>query len=91
MISGSITTPVLLMTAIAFVAIATVVLYRAYRGPSIQDRVLAVNMAGTNTVVVLVIVAVIFDLRDALDVAIVYALLNFVLSMAVARFVGRRG
>lgn len=89
--TGSISTLALLLAAIAFIAIAIVVLYRAYRGPTIQDRVLAVNVIGTNTVVVLVIVAVIFDLEDVLDVAIVYAFLNFVLSMAVARFAGRGG
>ena len=91
MSTGSLATSALLLAAIAFVAIATVVLYRAYRGPTIQDRVLAVNVAGTNTVVVLAVVAVIFDLEDALDVAIVYAFLNFVVSMAVARFAGRGG
>lgn len=67
------------------IGIAVVVLYRAVRGPTIQDRVIAVNVAGTNTVVVLVLVALALGFPDVLDIAIVYALLNFVLSIAVAR------
>jgi multicomponent Na+:H+ antiporter subunit F len=88
MIGGDLSTRILLWVAVAFVVISAVVLYRAYHGPTIQDRLLAVNVAGTNTVVIIVLVAVAFGLPDMLDIAIVYALLNFVLSIAVARFIG---
>lgn len=88
MIAGVQSDSILVWLAVAFVVISAVVLYRAFRGPTIQDRMLAVNVAGTNTAVIIVLVAVAFGYPDMLDIAIAYALLNFVLSLTVARFVG---
>lgn len=77
--------------AAVVVAISVPLLYRIYRGPTIQDRVLGLNVLGTSTVVVLALVGVAFDVPGVLDVAIVYAVLNFTTSIAVARLVGPGG
>lgn len=77
---------VLLGGAAAFVAFAAVALYRIVRGPTTHDRVIAVNLAGTNTVVVIALLAGAFDQVVFLDVALVYALLNFLLSIAFSKF-----
>ena len=61
-------------------------LYRAYAGPTVVDRVLAVNIIVTKTLVVLVLLAMVFGRRMLLDVALVYGLLNFVLTIAAGRF-----
>lgn len=61
-------------------------LYRAYRGPTVVDRILAVNIIGTKTLVVLVVLAVVLGRGLLLDVALVYGLLNFVLTVAAGRF-----
>jgi multicomponent Na+:H+ antiporter subunit F len=61
-------------------------LYRAYRGPTDVDRILAINIVGTKTLVVLVVLAIVLGRGLLLDVALVYGLLNFVLTIAASRF-----
>ncbi|MGK2230140.1 MAG: multicomponent Na+:H+ antiporter subunit F, partial [Methanobacteriota archaeon] len=75
----------LLAAATAVVALGVVVLYRVVRGPTVQDRIIAVNVLGTSTVVVIGFVAAALDRPFFLDIALVYALLNFLLSIAAAK------
>lgn len=80
-----------LWTAGALVVLAVVVLYRAVKGPTMQDRVVAVNVLGTNTVVILAVLAVGLDSESFLDIALVYALLNFLMAIAISKFTVKRG
>jgi multicomponent Na+:H+ antiporter subunit F len=82
---------VLLGAASLFTLFAVVVLYRVFRGPTMQDRVVAVNVIGSNIVVVLALIAAAFDEPMFLDVALVYALLNFLMSIAISKFTVERG
>lgn len=82
---------VLLAGAAAFVVLAIVVLYRAIRGPTMQDRVIAVNVLGTNTVVILALLSAALDVPSFLDIALVYALLNFLMAVAISKFTVERG
>lgn len=75
----------------AFVLVAILTLYRVARGPTTQDRVVAVNATGTTTVIVIALVASAFDQPMFLDIAIVYALLNFITSIAISKFTVERG
>ncbi|MFC4356691.1 cation:proton antiporter [Halobium salinum] len=77
--------------AAAFVVFAVVVLYRVVKGPTMQDRVIAVNVVGSNTVVILALLAAAFGESGFLDVALVYALLNFLMSIAISKFTVDRG
>jgi multicomponent Na+:H+ antiporter subunit F len=70
---------------------ALICLYRAAVGPTTQDRVLAVNIVGTKTLVVVVLVTFIQAESFFLDVAIVYALLLFVVTIAVSRYLEAEG
>jgi multicomponent Na+:H+ antiporter subunit F len=83
-------TDLLLAAAVALVALAAVVGYRVVAGPTLQDRVVAVNALGTTAVVVLALLAAAFDDPDLLDVALAYGLLNFLLSIGLARVLGER-
>jgi len=74
-----------------FVLTTVVALYRVVRGPTTQDRVIAVNAVGTTTVLVIALIAAVFDEPAFLDVAIVYALLNFIMSIAISKFTVERG
>jgi multicomponent Na+:H+ antiporter subunit F len=65
---------------------ASVCLVRAYLGPTVADRILAVNIVGTKTLVVLVLLAYIFGRNLYLDIAFVYGLLNFAVTVIAARF-----
>ncbi|PSP74643.1 cation:proton antiporter [Halobacteriales archaeon QS_3_64_16] len=81
----------LLAAAGAFVLFGIVVFYRIYRGPTVQDRVIGVNVVGSNTVVVIALLAAAFGQPGLLDVALVYALLNFLMSIALSKFTVERG
>ena len=74
------------------VTIATLVtmglaLVRAVLGPSVYDRVLAVNMFGTKTVLLLSVIAFLYGRPDFLDLALAYALINLVGVLAVLQFI----
>jgi multicomponent Na+:H+ antiporter subunit F len=77
---------VLLVAAAAFVVASLVGVYRIVRGPTMPDRVIAVNVIGSNTVIVIALLAAAIGEPGALDIALVYALLNFVLSIAISKF-----
>jgi len=61
-------------------------LVRAVLGPSVYDRVLAVNMFGTKTVLLLSVIALMVERPDFLDLALAYALINFIGVLAVLAF-----
>jgi multicomponent Na+:H+ antiporter subunit F len=82
---------VFLATTAAFVVLALVSLYRVARGPTTHDRVVAVNATGTTTVIIIALLAAVLDEPMFLDIAIVYALLNFLMSIAISKFTVERG
>lgn len=61
-------------------------LVRAVVGPTVYDRVLAVNMFGTKTVLLLSVIAFLYGRPDFLDLALAYALINFIGVLAVLEF-----
>lgn len=68
-----------------FVAMALMIA-RAIIGPSHYDRILAANSFGTKTVLLLSLVGFLFGRPAFLDIAIVYALINFVTTIALMKF-----
>ncbi|PSQ63768.1 MAG: cation:proton antiporter [Halobacteriales archaeon SW_8_66_22] len=89
--SAELVTDVFLGTATAFILLVVAMFYRAVKGPSTQDRVLAVNVLGTNTVVVLALLGAALGEPSLLDIALVYALLNFLMAVAISKFTVERG
>ena len=61
-------------------------LVRAAKGPTVFDRILAVNMFGTMTVLFIGVVGYLTKRPDFLDIALVYALMNFISIIAVLRY-----
>ena len=74
------------VVAIATLATMALALVRALLGPSVYDRVLAVNMFGTKTVLLLSVIAFLSSRPDFLDLALAYALINFIGVLAVLVF-----
>ncbi len=76
------------LTAIAAViaANALLCLYRAAVGPTVVDRLLAMNIVGTKTLVVVVLITFIQAESFFLDMGLVYALLLFVVTVAFSRY-----
>ena len=75
-----------LMATLAVLATMALTLVRALRGPSIFDRVLAVNTFGTVTVLLISVLGFLIGRPDFLDLALVYALINFIGTIAVLKF-----
>lgn len=68
---------------------AALSLYRVLKGPTIADRIVAVNVIGTYALIALVLVAYISSEQlFFIDIALTYALLNFMASIIVARYLG---
>lgn len=79
-----------LAAGVALFVLMLPALYRVAVGPTSFDRLVAVNVIGTKTAVLLVIIGTLFDRLDMfVDFALAYALLNFVGSLAVARYLNR--
>ena len=73
---------------VSFAILVTMVLalIRAMLGPSVYDRVLAVNMFGTKTTLLLSVVAFLYGRPEFLDLALTYAMINFIGVLAVLEF-----
>ena len=64
-----------------------VILIRAVIGPTVMDRLVAVNVIGTKATILLIVFGLIFERVDMfVDIAIGYGLLNFIASIAAAKY-----
>ena len=75
---------------IAVIVSLVLTLIRAFLGPTVFDRILAVNAAGTKTVLLIAVLGFLMGRPEFLDIAIVYALINFITNVAVLRYVKYR-
>jgi multicomponent Na+:H+ antiporter subunit F len=72
-------------------ALVAVNLYRVASGPTLYDRLVAVNMIGTKSILLLGVAGILFEREAAfVDLAIVYAMLSFVGVIAIAKYLERR-
>ncbi|MBS3909644.1 MAG: cation:proton antiporter [Actinobacteria bacterium] len=74
------------VAATIIVLAAILVLYRAVKGPRVYDRALAVNVIGTKTVVLIALIGFIDGRPHFLDIALVYALINFIATIAFLKY-----
>lgn len=79
-------TNILAAVCIAILVVMAIALARAFNSPTVYDRILGVNMFGTKTVLFIAAVGFMMGRPDFLDIAIVYALINFIGMVAVLRF-----
>jgi len=61
-------------------------LARALLGPTVYDRILAINAFGTKTVLLVAVFGFLTDRPDFLDISMLYALINFIGTIAVLKF-----
>jgi len=71
--------------AVALLITMIMALIRAVKGPSIYDRIVAVNMFGTKTVLIIAVLGFMMGRPEFLDIALVYALINFIGTIAVLK------
>ncbi len=72
--------------ALAILTTMLLALVRAFLGPSVYDRILALNMFGTKTILLIAVSGFLTGRPDWLDLALLYALISFIGLMAVLRF-----
>ena len=71
---------------VGLLAAMLIALARAIAGPSLYDRVLAVNSFGTKIVLLIAAMGFLSGRPDFLDIALIYALMNFIGAIAVLRY-----
>ena len=76
-----------IVSLVAIVATMLLALARAMLGPTVFDRILAANTFATKTVLLIAVLGFFTGRPDFLDLALVYALINFVGAVAVLKFV----
>ncbi|OGW16573.1 MAG: pH regulation protein F [Nitrospinae bacterium RIFCSPLOWO2_12_FULL_45_22] len=65
--------------------------YRAISGPGLLNRILGVNVIGTKTVIILLLMGFIYGRVDMfVDISMVYAMLNFIATLAAAKYLERK-
>ena len=77
---------VMLGSAFLIIVSMGLMLVRLLGGPTLYDRLLAVNSFGTKTVLFLCVFCFIIDRPDGVDIALLYALMNFIGTIAVLKF-----
>jgi multicomponent Na+:H+ antiporter subunit F len=73
--------------SLAILVVMAMALARAMLGPTVYDRILAVNVFGTLTVALIAVLGFLTARPEFLDIALVYALINFIGTMAVTKYV----
>lgn len=64
---------------------------RILLGPTIWDRLLGFNLMSSKLIMLIVMCAIIFEKNFLLDIALTYALIGFVSTLFISRFVRDRG
>ncbi|MBC7272311.1 MAG: pH regulation protein F [Streptomyces sp.] len=75
----------ILAVMVALLVTMVLALLRAFAGPGLYNRILAINMFGTKTVLFIAVAGFLFGRPEFLDIGILYALVNFVATVAVLR------
>ena len=71
----------------ALIVMMILILIRMFKGPTVIDRLVAVNVIGTKATVLLVVIGIIFERADMfVDISLGYGLLNFITSIAAAKY-----
>ena len=80
-----------LYTSIYLSLVMLLSLFRAVAGPTILDRLIGVNAIGSKTTVLLILIGLIYHRVDMfVDIALAYAMLNFIAVLAASRYFQKR-
>lgn len=80
---------IFIITGILIALTILMSLYRALVGPGVFNQVAAVNVIGTKVIVLLVAIGYIFERPVFFDIALMYAVLNFISTLLVAKYLER--
>ena len=77
-----------IVAALAIIIAMVLILIRAVLGPTVYDRILAVNLFGTKAMLLIAVMGFLDGRPEFLDIALVYALINFIATIAIMKFWG---
>lgn len=77
---------VIMGCSIFLVLLSFVGLYRAYKGPTAADRIVAINVISTKVTVVIVLIALWIKQGSYVNVALIYAMIGFITTIGVAKY-----
>ena len=76
-----------LVSTLILAILVLICLYRAAFGPTVIDRIVAVSAIGTKTTAILLLMGMIYGRVEMfVDIALAYALLNFIATLGAAKF-----
>lgn len=76
-----------ILVAIGLTIIIIIPFYRVIKGPTVFDRLLGAGAIGTKTLVLILLLGLLFKrLEMFIDIAIAYAILNFISSLIIAKY-----
>lgn len=82
----------ILVFAIIFLSITIIgCMYRAIKGPTPADRLIAINVISTKTIILILLVSFILNESYFIDVALVYAMISFVATLIISNFIHELG
>jgi multicomponent Na+:H+ antiporter subunit F len=82
---------IFLYTGLFLSFLMVISLYRAIVGPTVLDRLIGANAIGSKTVVLLILIGFIYERVDMfVDIALAYAMLNFIAVLAASRYFHKR-
>ena len=82
----------LLYYTVVLTVIIFIPLYRVVQGPTVFDRMLGAGAIGTKTMVLILVIGLVFRRFDMfVDITLAYAVLNFIGTIAIAKFLGTEG
>jgi len=77
----------LLAAGVAILVAMGLALLRTLLGPTVWDRIMAVNSFGTKTVLLIALLGALAGRTDYLDIALLYALINFIGTVALMKYI----
>lgn len=78
--------------SVVLTVIIFIPLYRVLMGPTLYDRILGAGAVATKTMVLILVIGLVFNRLDMfIDITMAYAILNFIGTIAIAKYLETRG
>ena len=76
-----------ILIALAILIFAS--LYRSIKGPSVADRIIAINFISTKVTVMILLISIVLNQTGYMDVALIYALVGFITTLSVSKYLAK--
>ena len=77
------------ISLVLFTLSIAIVLYRVIRGPSMPDRVIALDTIGVNLISGIAVISILLQTRAFLEAILIIGILSFISTIALSKFIER--